>query len=60
MFIPAYRTFRVKKLHTVPVRLRYDKIPFLLALKATALPKSATLVLKSPLLDKSRTLKLFD
>lgn len=45
-------------LFRVECKLTNDNYPFLLALKAIAIPKSLVLLLKSPLSDKSRTLKL--
>ena len=42
----------------VPTKFINYNEPFLLALNAIAMPKSLILALKSPLFDKSRTLKL--
>ncbi len=44
----------------VPVRLRNDRTPFLLALKAIALPTSFINPLSYPLFERSKTLRLLD
>ena len=56
--IPQYRLLSVTALEMVPTKLMNYNEPFLLALRAIALPNSFILTLRSPLFDRSRALKL--